>query len=202
MIQGSEEWKQARLGKITASRFKDCLPQPKSKKDQEAGLLSVTTQTYVYECFAEILTGEAKEVSGKALDWGNHYEPFAREAYEERTFTVVEEVGFIEHKVDTLIGASSDGFVGDDGMIEIKCPHNSTNHARTLTEGMPKEHMAQIQGQMWVLDKKWCDFVSYDPRVKDDRKLYVQRIERNDEFIDDLSEKVYKAVDALRKLAS
>ena len=112
---------------------------------------------------------------------GTEREPMARRAYEIQTGVLVHEVGFCRH--DTLdAGASPDGIVELEGLIEIKCP-NSTTHQTTLLEGMNEDHLYQIQGQLWITGYDWCDFVSYDPRMPKGLDLYVQRVPRDDAFI-------------------
>jgi len=180
--QGSHDWLDIRLGLISASRFKDVLSEPRSKADKEAGVLSATAETYMNSLIAEIITGKQAEVSGKALEWGSEYEASARIEYEFREGVTVEEIGICIHD-NRMIGASPDGFIGDDGMIEIKCPYVSGNHVKTVIHGMPAEHMPQIQGNLWINGRDWRDFISFDSRIDGDGRLYVQRIMRDDEYI-------------------
>jgi hypothetical protein len=142
-----------------------------------------------------------------AMQWGTEQEPAARAAYERVTGISVEETGFIAH--DTLLaGCSPDGLVDWDGLIEIKCPYNSAVHIETLLNGMPSEHAAQVQGQLWITGRQWCDFVSFDPRMPVELQLHVQRIQRDPGFIADLEaritiflQQVGTQVEALRRLA-
>jgi hypothetical protein len=139
--------------------------------------------------------------------WGTEQEAAARAAYEQRTGIEVEETGFVAH--DTLYaGCSPDGLVDWDGLIEIKCPYNSAVHIETLLGGMPADHMAQVQGQMWITGRQWCDFVSFDPRMPEPLQLYVQRIPADPKAIADLAfgisaflKEVGSKVEALRRLA-
>jgi hypothetical protein len=141
------------------------------------------------------------------MQWGTEQEPAARAAYERVTGTSVEETGFVAH--DTLLaGCSPDGLVDWDGLIEIKCPYNSANHIETLLRGMPDEHIPQVQGQMWITGRQWCDFVSFDPRMPEPLQLHIQRINRDPGFIADLEaritiflQQVGIQVEALRRLA-
>lgn len=187
--QGSNGWQKLRLGLISASRFKDVLSEPRSKADKEAGNLSGTAEAYMNTLIAEILTGEQEEISGKALDWGNEHEDAARAEYEFDYNQSVDQVGICIHE-SLMYGASPDGLVGDDGMIEIKCPFISKNHVSTVINGMPKEHMPQIQGNLLVNGRQWCDFISFDPRIDGDHRLYVQRIERDEKYIAHLEQRL------------
>jgi hypothetical protein len=185
--QGTEEWLKQRLGKITASRFGDVLTQPRTKKDKEAGVMSKTARAYMLELIAEVLTGETRQLEGVALDWGTAHEPEARDEYELYCFAEVEEVGFINFPDMDRVGGSPDGFVGNDGLIEIKCPYNPVNHVRYLLgEPIPKQYIAQMQGNLMITNRQWCDFVSYDPRMSSRAALHVRRIHRDEMYISQL----------------
>jgi hypothetical protein len=176
--QGSAAWLYERCGFVTASRFRDVIGKG-SKGAYLAG-----RATYMWEVVIERLTGQpADHFTSSAMLHGAETEPLARMAYEAHAGAFVDEVGFIKHPTIAMCGGSPDGTVEDDGGIEIKCPFNSAVHLQTILNGMPAEHMAQVQGVMWITDAEWCDFISFDPRMPDDLKLYVQRIERDDEFI-------------------
>jgi len=188
--QGSESWMLVRLGLISASRFKDIMTEPKSKADKENGVLSATAKSYMLELIAEILTGEQKEVSGKALEWGSNNEKSAQIEYAFEQGVTVDEVGICLTD-DKQVGASPDGLVGDFGGLEIKCPYNSANHIATVVSGeMPKEHIPQVQGNMLVNGRQWWDFVSYDPRIDGKGRIFITRIERDEEYIEKLQIKL------------
>lgn len=195
--QGSGDWLAIRLGLISASRFKDLLTEPRSKTDKESGKLSATAEAYANELIAEIITGKQKEVSGKALEWGSEYESAARIEYDFREGAETVERGICLSDC-LMFGASPDGFVGDDGMIEIKCPFNSANHVWTVINGMPPEHMPQIQGNLWINGRQWCDFISFDPRVNDDNRLYVKRIYRDKTYIASIEKKAARFAEHLK----
>jgi hypothetical protein len=118
-----------------------------------------------------------------AMLWGIEQEPYARMAYEVATGELVEEVGFLAHPALAWIGCSPDGLIGQNGGLEIKCPHSTAVHIATLRNGMPPEHMAQIQGCMFVTGRQWWDFVSFDPRLPEHLQIYVQRVERDEKYI-------------------
>ena len=171
-------WFAARAGRATASRFKDVLAKRKDGK----GYLQ-TRADYLVDVVTERLTGEpVGHVTTTAMTWGSDLEPIAKLSYEEYIRVGVDETGFWTHD-DLMAGASPDGLVNWDGLVEIKCPWNSANHIATWRSGMPEDHMPQVQGQLWITGREWCDFVSFDPRMPGPLKLYVQRIERDDAYI-------------------
>lgn len=200
--QRSDDWYAARCGKATASRFRDAMATLKTGKPAQA------RQDYLTELVVERLTGQpVQRFATAAMNWGTEQEAAARAAYEARTGVAVEETGFVAH--DTLMaGCSPDGLVDWDGLIEIKCPWNTGVHIETLLSGMPADHMPQIQGQMWITGREWCDFVSYDPRMPAELQLYVQRIHADPKAVADLAfgisaflKEVGEKVEALRRLA-
>lgn len=194
--QGSEAWLKLRLGLVSASRFKDIMTNSRSKTDP----FSTTARSYMLELIAEILTGEQKTVKGPALDWGTNNEKNAQVEYAFEQGVTVEEKGICLTD-DKLVGASPDGFVGEYGGLEIKCPYNSANHIATVIAGeMPKEHMPQVQGNLWVNDRLWWDFVSYDPRIDGDGRLFIQRISRDEEYIAKLEEKITAFVIEMQRI--
>ena len=200
--QRSDDWYAARCGKATASRFKDVMARLKN------GNPAADRQKYLTELVVERLTGQpVPAYENAAMRWGTEQEAAARAAYEQRTGVAVEETGFIAHDV-LMAGCSPDGLVDWDGLIEIKCPYNSAVHIETLLNGMPAEHTAQVQGQMWITGREWCDFVSFDPRMPEPLQLYVQRIHADPKAIADLAfgvsaflKEVGAQVEALRRLA-
>jgi hypothetical protein len=133
-----------------------------------------------------------EEISSRSLEWGTEAEPFARKAYEEETGLIVKDAPFVKHSLNPFVGASPDGLVGDDGGIEGKAPKDRKIHIRTFSEGMPANHLPQVQGCMWVTGRKWWDFISFDPRPEahPEFRLYIQRIQRDDIYIAKLEETV------------
>ena len=200
--QRDDDWYAARCGKATASRFRDAMATLKNGQTAQAA------KDYLTELVVERLTGQpVTKFTTAAMQWGTEQESAARSAYEARTDVEVEETGFVCH--DTLLaGCSPDGLVDWDGLIEIKCPWNTGVHIETLLGGMPADHMPQIQGQMWITGRQWCDFVSFDPRMPEPLQMYVQRIHRDPAFVADLERQVTSflaevgsKVEALRRLA-
>lgn len=184
--QRSAEWFQARLGKATASRFKDVLAKLRN------GTESASRKNYRAQLVIERLTGQqAERFTSQAMIWGTETEDLARLAYTLATTNLVEEVGFIQHP-SLQAGASPDGLVGLDGQIEIKC-RLTAGHIETLRSGhMPPEHLPQVQGQLWITGRKWCDFVSYEPTLPENARLFIERIERDDEYIANLEAELVK----------
>ena len=177
MEQRTEEWFSARLGKVTASRVADVLAKIKSGE-------SASRKNYKMELVVQRLTNKQGEsFTNAAMEWGTEQEPFARMAYEAHTGTFVKEEGFVDHPTIEGFGCSPDGIVGE-GLIEIKCP-NTANHIETVLENKaPSKYIPQMQCQMACTGAKWCDFVSFDPRVPEDLQLFVVRVERDQEYID------------------
>ncbi len=193
MIQGSPEWFEARLGQITASRFGDVMTKPRSKKDREEGKLSGSADSYMSELLAEQLTGIPQGFAGnRSTEWGNLCEPEARAAYIWETGNHVEQVGYIPHPEEFLVGCSPDGLIEIDGTWEAKCPHISANHIHNcIHKDFAEAHKPQVQGGLWVTDRKWADVVSFDPRVEK-CPLVIVRVERDEKYIEELAEAVRK----------
>jgi len=191
--QGSADWHSLRLGKITASRVKDVLSKGRGTTP------SKLSETYMIELLAERLTGEAKPFfENDAMRWGTETEPQARAMYELRSGNSVEEVAFIIK--DDFVGVSPDGLIGDNGMIEIKCPTTITQIKRALSDDYSLDYYAQIQMQLWVAERDWCDFLSFDPRLDVDAGYLLQRVKCDDEFIKNMNEKVYAFIDRKQEL--
>lgn len=183
--QRSDEWFAARLGLATASRFKDIQAKTKS------GEPTAARKNYRAQLVVETITGkQAERFKTAAMDWGTETEELASSMYLLRTHNAVEKVGFKRHPF-ILAGASPDGRVIDDssgeiGGAEIKC-YNTANHIEALRKNaMPKEHTAQVQGQMWIWGFPWVDFISFEPTLPPNAQLFIQRILRDDAYIADL----------------
>lgn len=187
MEQKTEEWLQARTGVITASMFEAVIGKQKSNKYYAA------REAYLYDIAIERITGEYKEqVSAKSLSHGIKFEPEARSRYELEKGVLVKEHGFILHPEYDFIGCSPDGLIGDDGGIEIKCPIDKKIHLDTLKNGIPNKNKAQVQGNIWINQREWWDFVSYNPSFPPELQLYIERIEPDEEYIKNLEEEIIK----------
>lgn len=198
MEQNTAQWHCARLFHFTSSELSKLLTKPKSGEG-----VSKTAENYIFDKIAEELTNgtclDYTQLDTKEVRWGHEFEPAARAAYEQRMGVEVELCGFIEYS--SSFGGSPDGLVGEDGGIEIKCPYNTANHARTLLLRTPAdfnklhpEYYAQIQGNLLVTGRKWFDFVSYDPRVQNKVfQLKVLRIPRDEKMITEIKAAVDRA---------
>ena len=184
MEQGSPEWFEVRLGKATASRVSDIVARTKSG-------WCAGRENYEAELIAERLTGETADgFRSPAMQRGNDLEGQARAAYEFMTDREVAEVGFVEHPNIPMSGASPDGLVNHEGLVEIKCPNTAT-HLKTLLGGsIPKKYKDQMQWQIACSGRAWCDFVSFDPRLPAKHQLHVTRVERDAELIAELEDQV------------
>lgn len=185
--QGSAEWKAARAGKVTASRIADVLATIKSGE-------AAARRDYRAQLVAEILT-EAPQEDGyinAEMQWGIDQEPMARSAYELAKGEWVEEVGFVLHPSIDRAGASPDGLVEKDGLLEIKCPKTAT-HLQYLLDGkVPAKYEPQMMWQMACTGRKWCDFVSFDPRLPEKMQLVIRRLHVNQERLLEIEAEVDK----------
>lgn len=184
MEQRSPEWYAARCGSLGASQLNEALATTKSG-------WGASRDNLKNRIIAERLTGLPTEgYSNSAMQWGIDNEDAARQAYEAHTGVFVDDMGIAPHPTLKHTHASPDGLVGDDGLIEIKCP-NTTTHIETLkAKKAPSKYMKQMMWQMRCTDRQWCDFVSFDPRLPKHLQLFVVRVERDDEAIAELEGQV------------
>ena len=177
MEQGTDEWFTARIGKVTASRVADLMAKTKTG-------YSASRDNYMAQLVCENLTKtKAEGFTNAAMEWGTEQEPFARAAYEAKTGVMVEEVGFVPHPLIEWAGASPDGLVGPDGLVEIKCPNTATMIDTLLTGKVPGKYNIQMQFQMACTGRHWCDYVVFDPRMPAKAQLFVKRVFRDDAII-------------------
>jgi putative phage-type endonuclease len=182
--QGTDEWKQARLGYISASNFDAVMAKIKSGE-------AATRRDYKIRIVTERLTNQIQDsFSNSYMEWGIEQEPFARMAYEAHAGVFVEKTGFWKHPEIPYVGCSPDGLVGDDGLIEIKCPKSTTHIEYLLNKKLPKTYFWQVHGQLWVMNRQWVDFVSFDPRMPENKRLFVFRVNRDEEVINEMKEGV------------
>lgn len=139
-----------------------------------------TRESYMIDFIAEILTGESKDFYvSREMKRGIDLEEYARFEYECREFQIVEECGLILHPKIEGFGASPDGLVGNDGLIEIKCPNTTTHLDSFLNDEIDQNYIYQMQTQMMCTNRKWCDFVSYDDRLPEKSSYYIKRFKYN-----------------------
>ena len=178
--QGTPEWHAERCGKATASKIADIIATTKSGP-------SASRKNYLAQLVAERLTGTvAESYTNGPMQWGKDNEAQARDAYAFLKGLDVEPAPFVNHPSIAMSGASPDGFVGSDGLLEIKCPLTAT-HIETLLGGkIEGKYITQMQWQMACTGTIWCDFVSYDPRMPEHLAIWVKRVARNDAVIEEL----------------
>ena len=175
--QGTPEWHELRRGKVTASRVADILAKTKTGP-------SASRQNYLIELALQRTTKTIEpSYTNAAMEWGTATEPQARVAYEVATHNFVDQVAFIDHPTIKGFGCSPDGLVNKDGLIEIKCPNSATHWEYFKAKEPPKKYFIQMQAQMAVTGAKWCDFVSFDPRMPERSQLLVVNVPRDAEFI-------------------
>jgi len=160
MEQLTPEWFAARLGKITASRMADVMAKTKSGP-------AASRKNYMMELICEKLSGESVDFyKNAAMQRGTDLEPIARGAYEASKGLFVKEEGLVDHPTIIGLAASPDGLVGDNGLIEIKCPNTATHLDFLKTSKIPSKYILQMHTQMICTGRNWCDFVSYDDRLQ------------------------------------
>ena len=175
--QRTDEWFAARIGKVTASRVADVIAKTKTG-------YSATRDNYMAQLVCERLTGQKGEsFTNAAMQHGTETEPLARLSYEVAQNVLVDEVGFVPHPSIEMAGASPDGLVNDDGLLEIKCPNTATHIETLLSQTVPGKYNTQMQFQMACTGRKWCDFVSFDNRLPHELQLFVKRVPRDNVFI-------------------
>jgi len=192
--QLSDDWFAQRLGKVTASRVKDVMAKTRSGP-------AASRKNYMMELLCQRLTGQREEgYTNAAMQRGIDLEPLARSAYEVIQGVTVEEAEFVIHPDYPDAGASPDGFVGDDGLIEIKCP-NTAQHVAVIQSGSyDDKYFWQMQMQMWCTGRQWCHFVSFDDRMPEPLQTHVVLLERDDQAISDLSTAVLEFLGELETL--
>ena len=183
--QRTEDWYNIRKGKITASNADTIIANGK-------GL-----ETYIYNLMAEYYSSAEKENYINAdMQRGIDLEPEARLEFEFYTDLDVQEIGFIEY--NEFIGVSPDGLIGDDGLIEIKCPNDSVYFKLLLSDNIKPEYIAQMQMQLYVTDRQYCYFVSYNPNFE--KSLYIKKITRDEEMIEKLKKGLDKGTELIKEI--
>lgn len=193
IAQGTDEWKAVRLGKVTASRIADATAKTKSG-------WSASRANYMADLLAERLTGKPRDgFTSSAMQWGTDMEPEARLFYGFMNDLAVEQVGFVLHPTIGGSGASPDGLVGDDGLLEIKCPNTATHIDTLLGAAIDGKYVKQMQWQMACTGRAWCDFVSFDPRLPERMQFHCRRVERDDAMIGELETSITEFIAEMRQ---
>ena len=197
--QGTEEWFQQRLGKVTASRISDVIAKTKTG-------ISTSRQNYLIQLVSERLTGKKTDsYTNQAMQDGIEREPIARKLYESKTNSIVTEVGFFDHPVIKNSGASPDGAVNSEeegkyaGLIEIKCPIETTHTNTLMSKSVPSKYIPQMQWQLACTGAKWVDFISYNPNFPVELQLFVSRVDRDNDYIAELEAEVIKFLDEVEQ---
>jgi putative phage-type endonuclease len=194
-IQGSASWFQKRVGALTGSRIYEACA--KSKK----GEYYASRENLLYEKLIERLTGQAAQhFVSDAMQWGSMYEGEARAVYETQKGTLVTECAYFPHPSIAHSGASPDGLVGEDGVIEIKCPTTGVHLETILSGAIPEKHTYQMAWEIESSGRKWCDFVSYDPRLPGNLSFFCMRYTPEPEFLEYLRAEVVKFLAELDEL--
>lgn len=192
VIQRSPEWHAVKCGKIGASQMSAVMAKGRGNSE------SKTRRTFMLNLLAERLSGISQNgYVNAAMEWGIENEPHARNAYEMESGNLVQEVGFVQ--LNEYVGCSPDGLVGDDGLVEIKCPNTATHIEYILDGRVPPEYVLQVQTQIWVTGRQWCDFVSFDPRVPC-KSLFIVRADRDDCKITEIQQAVDAFIEEMIEL--
>jgi hypothetical protein len=193
MEQRSDEWFAARLGKVTASRVADVIAKTKTGP-------SASRENYATQLVLERLTNkQAESYTNAAMQWGTDTEPMARQAYELKRGLFVNETGFVDHPTIEMSGASPDGLVGTDGLIEVKCPNSATHMETMLTQKVPAKYIPQMMWQMACTGRNWCDFVSYDPRFPENLQIFIERVTYDPTYVRMLELEITQFLDEITK---
>lgn len=197
--QGSDEWLEERLGLPTASRIKDVVARTRYGKPYTG------YYTLLYQLAVERVTGQIRRFSSKYTDWGINHEDDAADFYEALTNQEVQTCGFIRCE-DMDSGASPDRLVGDEGLLQIKCPNTAT-HFQYMTakdkDGnpvCPPDYYDQMQWELKVTGRKWNDFMSFDPEAGEGNEAFIIRVHRDDEYIKVMEERVSAFLVEVEKL--
>ena len=187
--QMSPEWYEYRSGRVSASHMSDVMAKG----------TGITREKYMIRLMLERISGTPGDTYQSAsMLWGIENEPLARLAYELNRDCDVVQVGFIDHPSIDMFGASPDGLI-DEGMIEIKCPDSHTHYQYMTSGKVPGGYMKQMQAQMLCAEKSWVDFISFDPRYPEKHKMFVKRVERDDEMIEKIEDETIRFIEELNE---
>lgn len=196
MEQRTEAWFAARAGKATASRIADIIAKTKSGP-------SASRQAYAVQLALERITGQREEgFTSAAMQRGTELEAEARAAYETERGVLVREIGFVDHPSIAMSGASPDGMVGSDGLLEIKCPDSKQHLEYLRLQTVPARYKPQVHWQIACTGRAWCDFASYDPRFPEGLQLHIVRVPRDAEYIAELEAEVTTFLDEVAQMVS
>jgi hypothetical protein len=183
MQQGSLDWHRIRMGCATASEFGTILAKGRGENGASKG-----RATYMYKLAGEILTEQPTEAfSNDHMLRGQMMEDEARDWYAMQRDVEPQRIGFLRAALGgAYVGASPDSLVGDDGLLEVKTRLPHLQIPVLMAGVLPDEHRAQVQGQLWLSGRAWCDYVSYWPKIKP----LIVRVPRDEAYIDTLAKSV------------
>ena len=185
MLQGTDEWRQARCGSVGAS------DAPRVVRRVKSGGYSADRESLLWEKVTERLTGVPFEIpKSKAMVQGTEREPDARLLYQIVRNVEVEQVGLVPHPFVQGAHASPDGYVGARGLVELKCPEPKAHGEMLISEVISADYLTQMAWQMCCTGRNWCDFVSYNPSFPSPMQLWIRRVERNPGFIGELEREI------------
>ena len=191
-----EAWMEKRRGKFTCSKFGDLISEGRAKGET----FSQTGLSYIRRVVAERL-GSFYETSARSMEWGTSNEPSAIAEYSRRTGVAVDSAPFQFFEYSNLVGGTPDGLIGGDGCIEVKCPFDPAVHVNTLlTRAVPKDYQWQVVGHLLVTGRQWCDFISFDPRMQSPQSMCVVRVNRDEELILFLLQRIRFACDEMTRI--
>lgn len=192
--QGSDLWHQLRLGHVTASGIADLMAKTKTGESE-------SRRKYKVRLVAERLTRKAQEsYSNAAMEWGVENEQYAAMAYEVNQEVLLDKTGFWLHPLIQWVGVSPDRLAGENGLVEIKCPNTTTHIDYLIDDVVPAKYYKQVQCQLWVTGREWCDFVSYDPRLPAENQLFIKRAYPDEVFIKEMKSEVLRFLDEVEQL--
>lgn len=186
ILQGTDDWKLQRAGKVTASRVGEVMVRTKT------GAYGAGRKNYMADLVIERLTGlpKPKGFESPEMRWGTEQEPFAKNAYAFRTGVDILPAGFVDHPKIKMTGASPDGYIDDNGLVEFKCPNTATHLETLLGAEIDRAYMLQMQWQMECTGRTFCDWVSFDPRLPETMSLFIRRVRRDDKLIAEIKSEV------------
>jgi len=198
----SAEWWISRHGTFTGSEAWKLMTEPKTKSES----VSVTAETYILEKVWEKLAQQSKNgIDNYATEWGNDHEPLAKKFYTKITGREISAANMVFREDLEGFTGTPDGFVGEDGMVEIKCPWNGANHLKHCCiqdDGYflkeHKEYYWQIQSYLYLTGREWCDFVSFDPRINSDLGMFIHRVKADTDQHKKLVKKVKEGRDLFK----
>lgn len=194
VIQGSDEWKLAKLGHVSASSIADVMAKVKSGE-------AITRRKYKVRLVAERLTGKIGEsYTNPSMEHGVVTEPLAKVAYEVKTSSFIDNTGFWKHPTIKWVGCSPDGLIGETGLVECKCPNTTTHIDYLFADQIPTEYYKQIQCQLWVMQREWVDFISFDDRLPQKKQLFIKRAYRDEELIKEMEKEVIIFLDEVEQM--